>query len=750
MSNEFKLLLAFVCAFCFIAATVHPRQAEAKTCDGSKSALGVSRTVEIDTNSGPAFGTAQYKRFDFLRPGEVVLTFDDGPIPRTTGKILNALKRHCTKAVFFPLGRLAVTYPEIVRQTIAWGHTVGVHGWSHHNFARRSLKWAINDIEKGASAIKLTTQDAVAPFFRFPYLADSRTAIRYLKQRSFSVFSIDVDSKDYRARSSTQLVNSVMSKLRAKGKGILLFHDTKNVTAAAIPLLLDRLKRAGYKVVHVTAKDRADTLSTYDQKMQRYARKGLRRIADAGDGVLANIVRTLSDMEAAVKALKLNPDAISITQADKLITQEDVASTPSTPPKALSALDNLLSGRQEHYLRMNRELGRTRAKVQIRLAKLTAGAHQFETALQHYKRAQAILEGDRALGLNRAISAGLRATHAKRLLVEPDAQTASGWLTEMAQDGFEPTADERDVVVAKATTYAQAFKLVKRMQSDGHVPGPRASNRLIVLAPSFEAARRWVTKTKHRRHALTADAYAAIIRKAQTVSDAQSWFVAMRAAGHSPSDRLVADLLAKTDGYLPALKLLADLQSDGLKPSLTIHAALDAEFMDLEDWHVMYALRPAPDSGTETAGAENDLRTADRKPTGKSKKASKRKTYKRKVVKKRNKRLKKRGVKRRSVKRRSVKRRTVKRRSVKRRTLKRRVTKRKTVKRKTVRRSALKRKTAVRRIVKPKQGKRRQRQRVSSARKGRGALTKHKRNALRLTRKNSKRVRGRKRVRKKR
>src|ERR1700716_791112 len=80
------------------------RAAAASSCPGNPNALGVFRVVEIDTTGGPGFGFEHFKSHDFLREGEVVLTFDDGPWPKNTPAVLAALQAHCTKAIFFPIG----------------------------------------------------------------------------------------------------------------------------------------------------------------------------------------------------------------------------------------------------------------------------------------------------------------------------------------------------------------------------------------------------------------------------------------------------------------------------------------------------------------------------------------------------------------------------------------------------------------------------------------------------------------------
>src|SRR5262249_34665726 len=96
-------------------------------CPAGAGALGVARKVEVDTTGGPGFGSEQYGQHDFLRSKEVVLTFDDGPWPSTTPAVLHALARHCTKAIFFPIGKHALWHPEILREVAARGHTIGGH-----------------------------------------------------------------------------------------------------------------------------------------------------------------------------------------------------------------------------------------------------------------------------------------------------------------------------------------------------------------------------------------------------------------------------------------------------------------------------------------------------------------------------------------------------------------------------------------------------------------------------------------------
>ena len=118
-----------------LAAPTGLALAQATTTCNNPNALGIARTVEVDTTGAPAFGFAQYKQHDFLLLKEIVLTFDDGPSPKNTRAVLDALAQQCTKAIFFPVGKHALRHPEIPKEVAAAGHTIGGHTWSHANLA---------------------------------------------------------------------------------------------------------------------------------------------------------------------------------------------------------------------------------------------------------------------------------------------------------------------------------------------------------------------------------------------------------------------------------------------------------------------------------------------------------------------------------------------------------------------------------------------------------------------------------------
>jgi len=234
-------------------------------CPGNPNALGISRVVEIDTTGGPGFGFEHFKDHDFLRANEVVLTFDDGPWPKNTPAVLEALAAHCLKATFFPIGEHAMWHPEILKQVAAAGHTIGTHTWSHPDLTKKSFAEAKDEIEKGVSAVHAAVGGPTAPFFRFPDLRHPPQMVTYLGGRNIAIFSTDIDSFDFKLRKPEQVINSVLAKLATHGKGIVLMHDFQRATAEALPALLKELKAKGYRVVHMQARGTLQTLPAYDE-----------------------------------------------------------------------------------------------------------------------------------------------------------------------------------------------------------------------------------------------------------------------------------------------------------------------------------------------------------------------------------------------------------------------------------------------------------------------------------------------------
>jgi peptidoglycan/xylan/chitin deacetylase (PgdA/CDA1 family) len=250
------------------AVSVQAAVAKPPPC-ANPNGMGVSRVVEIDTTGGPGFGFQHFKTYDFLRDHEVALTFDDGPWLGHTPAVLKALADQCVKATFFPIGKHATYYPEILKQVVAAGHTVGSHTWSHVDLVALIKKSGVDaakeEIEKGASAVHLMAGAPIAPFFRFPDLRHPPEMLTYVGGRNIASFSTDIDSWDFKIKKPEELVKSVMGKLQKAGKAIILLHDFQKVTSIALPQLLGEMRANGFKIVQMVPKAPLATLPQFDE-----------------------------------------------------------------------------------------------------------------------------------------------------------------------------------------------------------------------------------------------------------------------------------------------------------------------------------------------------------------------------------------------------------------------------------------------------------------------------------------------------
>lgn len=183
-----------------------------------------------------------------LRDKEVVLTFDDGPMPKKTERILATLDDFGVKATFLMVGEMARAHPAIARQVVDAGHSVGSHTFRHADLRKLAVDEAIAEINRGRDAVRAATRTDVN-FFRFPYLSDSGTLRHWIGKNSMVVLDVQIDSKDYFGVSPAAVATKTINELHRHGRGIILMHDIHNRTAAMLPALLTQLKADGYKVV---------------------------------------------------------------------------------------------------------------------------------------------------------------------------------------------------------------------------------------------------------------------------------------------------------------------------------------------------------------------------------------------------------------------------------------------------------------------------------------------------------------------
>jgi peptidoglycan/xylan/chitin deacetylase (PgdA/CDA1 family) len=226
----------------------------AASCPGNPDALGVSRVISVSPADYARLGQMQYRQTLPLRDHEVVLTFDDGPLPPYTTRVLGALAHECVKATFFMVGRMAAAYPREVKLVAALGHTIANHSENHPlHFNTIGEARAEAEVQNGMRAIKaaLGNDGTLAPFFRIPGLGRTHAFEKYAEGHDLVLWSADTVADDWTRISANQVVHRAMSRLEAKGKGILLLHDIQARTAQALPTLLRELKANGFKIVQV-------------------------------------------------------------------------------------------------------------------------------------------------------------------------------------------------------------------------------------------------------------------------------------------------------------------------------------------------------------------------------------------------------------------------------------------------------------------------------------------------------------------
>src|SRR5712671_6373972 len=220
--------------------------------------LGTSRILSVDAASTPRVGLKNFPQTLPLEDHEVVLTFDDGPWPPTTPRVLKALAQECVRATFFLIGKPASEHPDLVRRIAAEGHTVGHHTWLHRSLMQIPPGETRDEIDRGIAADEMAlhgvaTRIPSTPFFRFPGFETTSATLELLQSRGIVVFGTDLWASDWDPMTPTQELKLIIERLNIARKGIILFHDPKAQTAAMLPAFLRYLRDNHFRVVHVVA-----------------------------------------------------------------------------------------------------------------------------------------------------------------------------------------------------------------------------------------------------------------------------------------------------------------------------------------------------------------------------------------------------------------------------------------------------------------------------------------------------------------
>lgn len=180
----------------------------------------------------------------------VAMTFDDGPHPRNTPRLLDMLRERNIKATFYLIGNRVVTWPEIAKRIADEGHEVGNHSWSHPFLSKLGNTQVLREIDKTTMAIwNATGRPPVT--FRPPYGAFTRQQRSWLHQgRKLPTVLWSVDPADWRRPGSSVVARRIL-KQSHKG-AIILSHDIHRGTIDAMPTTLDGLSKRGMTFVTVS------------------------------------------------------------------------------------------------------------------------------------------------------------------------------------------------------------------------------------------------------------------------------------------------------------------------------------------------------------------------------------------------------------------------------------------------------------------------------------------------------------------
>lgn len=238
-----------------LLALVWSAAAHAADCP-RKRTLGTSRILAVDAATTPRVGLKNFPQTLPLEDHEVVLTFDDGPWPKTTPRVLAALARECVRATFFLIGKPASEHPELVRRIAAEGHTIGHHTWTHRDLMRIKSSETTEEIDRGIAAVEMAlhgtaTSTPSTPFLRFPGFETTPATLDLLQSRGIAVFGADLWASDWNPMTPKQELKLLIERLKADRRGIILLHDPKAQTAAMLPAFLRYLRDNHYRVVHL-------------------------------------------------------------------------------------------------------------------------------------------------------------------------------------------------------------------------------------------------------------------------------------------------------------------------------------------------------------------------------------------------------------------------------------------------------------------------------------------------------------------
>lgn len=237
------LVLTVYGGYTAVAAVVRPdgeRAGSGQVASGAKAgAHGVIAPAH-------AVATQPPRRVDCAVTPCVALTFDDGPVPQTAD-VVDLLEARGARATFYVVGERAKQYASVLRHATEAGNEIGNHTWSHLDLGRADPRTAARELDRTADAIEEAT--GVRPATMRPPFGRVATS-SVAAQAGLPQVLWSVDTRDWDGRSTASVVARVLAE--AQPGGIVLMHDVKGTTRAAVPEILDALLGKGYALVTVS------------------------------------------------------------------------------------------------------------------------------------------------------------------------------------------------------------------------------------------------------------------------------------------------------------------------------------------------------------------------------------------------------------------------------------------------------------------------------------------------------------------
>jgi peptidoglycan/xylan/chitin deacetylase (PgdA/CDA1 family) len=180
----------------------------------------------------------------------IALTFDDGPWPKSTGQVLDILKKNNIKGTFFVVGQNVKIYPDLTKRVVAEGHAIANHTW-HHRYYQMNPQTAAFEVANTTELIYKTTGVRTG-LFRPPGGIMTNGVASYARSNKYAIIMWSSDSSDYARPSVPRLINNVFRG--ARPGGIVLMHDgggDRSHTVKALPEIISRFRKQGYSFVTV-------------------------------------------------------------------------------------------------------------------------------------------------------------------------------------------------------------------------------------------------------------------------------------------------------------------------------------------------------------------------------------------------------------------------------------------------------------------------------------------------------------------